>query len=137
MARLLGSHFMHERGWEAASVGAMCLTPPLRTYTRVCLIIVSMKHGSDVSSVTSIFVVDRYLCRSVECCVRAWCCSQSRPMRLGPLPSITSKGKLFCWPWYETFTSVRPFTSSSPVYVFNFLFVVVRVGPCSFRHALP
>ena len=50
----------------AASVGAMCLTHPFRTCTRVRLTVVSMKRGSDVSGATSIFVADRYPCRSIE-----------------------------------------------------------------------
>ena len=92
MARLQGSRLMCERGWVwiwgrrdlltdnspqpppctgsssndiAASMGAMCLTLPLRTYTRVRLIIVSMKHGSDVSGTTSIL-------SQIDICADPW-----------------------------------------------------------------
>ena len=92
VARLRGSHFMSDIGWVwicgrrnlltddsprppprtssssddiASTVGAMCLTRPFRTYTRVRLTVVSMKRGSDVSGATPIFVAERYLCRSI------------------------------------------------------------------------
>ena len=54
----------------AASVGAMYLTQPSPD-TRVGPTIVSIKRGSDVSGATSIFVADRYLCRSMERCICA------------------------------------------------------------------
>ena len=79
----------------AASVGAMT--------------IVSMKRGSNVSGATSIFVADRYLCRSMERCIRAYVINEviSKAKANGstnPEQPFFSKNKELPWVGFEPTT---------------------------------